>query len=73
LRPFILGWGAETGFPVVIVVSIGVSIIFPKPENKMPTHGVDEDGRDCWAIMAMMFGWRGRVYWLVICRFGSQE
>ena len=35
------------------------------------TYGVDEDGRDCWAMM-MMLGRRGKGYWLSIGRFGSR-
>jgi hypothetical protein len=56
LRPLILGWGAETGLPVIVVVAKNDSVIFPRLISKRFAHVVDEDGRDCWA-MVMMFGW----------------
>jgi len=72
LRPFILGWWTETGFPVIVVVSMnGSFFLLLKYVHKTSTYGVDEDGRDCWAMM-MMLGWRERVYWLSIGRFESR-
>jgi hypothetical protein len=62
LRPLILGWGAETGFPVIVVTGKGrdVSFFFLELVRERFTYGVDEDGRDCWAMMMMMMlGWRG--------------